>query len=457
MDRRGPHRFQVTGSTSEHPGSGEHSGPGEHAGPGDHAEAVRRSIDATWRIEAAKIIATLSRYVGDFGLAEDLAQEALTDALTKWPEAGIPANPAAWLTTVAKRRAIDHWRRRERLEERIALITNELEIGENEDPHALPWDPDTIDDDVLRLVFISCHPVLRREAQLALTLRVVGGLSSEEIARAFLLPVSTVQQRIVRAKKALAAAEVPFELPVGTERNERLGGVLGVLYLLFSEGHVATSGPDWMRPDIALDALRLTRVTAGLMPSEPEIHGLVALMAFTAARFPARLGPGGTPVLLADQNRALWDRTLIHLGERSLDTALGLREARGIYTIQAQIAATHAGARSVESTDWPRIANLYADLGTAAPSPVTELNRAIAVAEADGPRAGLRIVDDLVASGSLSTFHLIPSVRGELLSRLGEVTEAISEFERAADLTTNEREREVLQAKAEALRPTGKD
>ncbi|WP_309132180.1 sigma-70 family RNA polymerase sigma factor [Brevibacterium sp.] len=417
------------------------------------AEAVSRTVEATWRIEAAKIIAALSRYVGDFGLAEDLAQEAVAEALRQWPESGVPSNPAAWVTTVAKRRAIDNWRRRDRLDDRVAMIASEMEIAQNAAVDEPPWDPDTIDDDVLRLIFISCHPVLGREAQLALTLRVVGGLTSEQVARAFLVPVSTIQQRIVRAKKKLAAAQVPFELPPAEDRAERLSSVLGVLYLMFSEGHVAASGPDWMRPELAMDALRLTRVTAGLLPGEPEVHGLVALMASTAARFPARVRPDGRPILLADQNRARWDRSLIHLGERSLRTALALREARGAYTVQAQIAAVHAEATDVASTDWTRIAVLYSDLNRAAPSPVTELNRAIAIAEADGPLAGLRVVDELAASGALATFHLIPSVRGELLSRLGRAEEARAEFERAADLATNEREREVLRAKAR--RPAG--
>ncbi|RBP63437.1 RNA polymerase sigma factor (sigma-70 family) [Brevibacterium sanguinis] len=463
MDRRREARGQLTPPSQGEPGSQDpavglsadaeavppHPAPAPDTSPQrPDAEAVRRTVEATWRIEAAKIIAALSRYVGDFGLAEDLAQEAVTDALCQWPESGVPSNPAAWLTTVAKRRAIDSWRRRERLDERVAMITSELEISQKSTADELPWDPDVIDDDVLRLVFISCHPVLNREAQLALTLRVVGGLTSEQIARAFLVPVSTVQQRIVRAKKKLAAAGVPFELPPANERSQRLAGVLGVLYLLFSEGHVATSGPDWMRPELAMDALRLTRVTAALMPREPEVHGLVALMALTASRFPSRVRADGRPILLGDQDRSRWDRSIIRLGERSLRTALTLREARGAYTIQAQIAAVHAAATSVDSTDWTRIAALYADLGRAAPSPITDLNRAIAVAEADSPDAGLRLVDELAASGVLAKLHLIPSVRGELLSRLGRLEEARAEFDRAARLATNERERDVLLEKA---------
>lgn len=416
------------------------------------ADAIRRTVEATWRVDAAKIIAALSRHVGDFGFAEELAQEAVTEALAQWPGTGVPANPAAWLTTVAKRRAIDAWRRRERLDERMALLAEDLDMRQRENAGAPPWDPDTIDDDVLRLVFISCHPVLGREAQLALTLRVVGGLTSAQIARAFLLPVPAVQQRIVRAKKALAKAGVSFELPPENERAKRLEGVLGVLYLMFSEGHVATSGSDWMRPDLSMEALRLARVCAGLMPREPEVQGLVALMAFTAARFPARLGARGEPVLLADQDRSRWDRSLIRLGNRCLHTALSLREARGTYTLQAQIAGCHAEAARFELTDWHRIAQLYGDLVRVAPSPITELNRAIAVAEADGPAAGLALVDDLAATGALEKLHLLPSVRGELLRRLGRTREALAEFDRAAELASNEREREVLRAKARELR-----
>lgn len=415
--------------------------------PADDTDAVHRVIAATWRIEAAKIIAALTRYVGDFGLAEDLAQEAVTDALSQWPKSGVPANPAAWLTTVAKRRAIDSWRRRERLDDRLVKLAGEIEGRQDPDLSGLPWDPDDVEDDVLRLVFISCHPVLGRSAQLALTLRVVGGLSSEQIARAFLIPVSTVQQRIVRAKRTLADAQVPFEIPPADEQPERLKGVLGVLYLMFAEGHVTTSGPDWMRPELATEALRLTRMTAGLLPHDPEVHGLVALMAFTAARFPARLGADGEPILLADQDRSKWDRSLIRLGSRSLGTAQGLRTALGPYTLQAMIAWCHAEARSIEATDWVRVASLYDMLNRAVPSPVTQLNRAIAIAEAHGPALALPLVDDIISTGALGKFHLVPSVRGELLSRLGRDQEARGEFERAASLTANDREREVLLAK----------
>ena len=419
--------------------------------------SIRRTIEATWRIEAAKIIATLTRYVGDFSLAEDLAQDALAAALDEWPRTGVPTNPAAWLTTTAKRRAIDGWRRRERLEKRIPLLADEQRWFEGE----LPWNPDDIDDDVLRLVFISCHPVLAREAQLALTLRVVAGLTTEQIARAFLAPVPTVQQRIVRAKQALARANVEFELPSAAERSARLGGVLGVLYLMFSEGHVATSGKDWMRPELAMEVLRLARVVAALQPREPEVHGLVALMAFTASRFPARVDAEGRPVLLADQSRARWDRTLIGLGERSLVRARELWGARSVslgraesgpYTLQAEIAACHAAAPRFELTDWRRIAELYGQLCVVAPSPITELNRAIAVAEAEGPAAGLALVDSLADAKPLAASHLLPSVRGELLARLGRVAEAIVELDRAAELATNDRERAVLRQKSAKLR-----
>lgn len=417
-------------------------------------------VEATWRIEAAKIVATLTRYVGDFCLAEDLAQDALAAAMSEWPRSGVPANPAAWLTTTAKRRAIDGWRRRENFEKRIPLLADEQRAAEGVDATELPWSPDAIDDDVLRLVFISCHPVLSREAQLALTLRVVAGLTTEQIARAFLLPVSTVQQRIVRAKKALAKSGVPFELPTASERQARLGGVLGVLYLMFSEGHVATSGKDWMRPELALEALRLARVVTGLMPREPEAHGLVALMAFTASRFPARIDAEGRPVLLADQQRTRWDRPLIGLGNRSLAkareswarrSAESGRSESGSCTLQAEIAACHAAAPRFELTDWRRIAELYAQLCAVAPSPITELGRAIAVAEADGPAAGLALVEGLADTKQLSASHLLPSVRGELLLRLGRNDEAAEELKSAAELATNERERAVLREKAARL------
>jgi RNA polymerase sigma factor (sigma-70 family) len=413
--------------------------------------SARRAVEAVWRIESARIIATLSRTVGDFGLAEDLAQEALVDALAQWPETGVPRNPGAWLTTVAKRKAIDGWRRRERYDDRLAVIAHDLEQEQAEATDvsgALPWDPDRIDDDVLRLVFVACHPVLSREARVALTLRVVGGLSSEEIARAFLVPAATVQQRIVRAKKTLAAAKVPFEVPDRSEFGERLSGVLGVLYLVFNEGYAASSGEDWMRPELSREAIRLGRVLAELTPREPEVHGLVALMELTAARFPARLDANGDPVLLADQNRAKWDRGRIARGRAALARADAIGRGRGAYALQAAIAECHAVASSVDDTDWDRIVVLYEALGRLSPSPVVELNRAAAVAMATGPASALRIVDELVARGSLAGYHLLPATRGELLLRLGRADEAKAEFAIAARLAGNDRERAALEAKA---------
>ena len=410
--------------------------------------AAERAVAAVWRIESAKIVATLTRLVGDFGLAEDLAQEALIDALAQWPTDGVPRNGAAWLTSVAKRKAIDGWRRRERLDERMALLAHDLEREQDEAADALPWDPDAIDDDVLRLIFISCHPVLSREAQVALTLRVVGGLSSEEIARAFLVPTATVQQRIVRAKKTLAAANVPFEMPAKHEHAARLGAVLGVLYLIFNEGHSASSGTDWMRPELSLEAIRLCRVLAALMPRERDVHSLLALMELTAARFPARVDAHGDPVLLADQDRSRWDRSRIARGRAALERADELGGGRSAYGLQAAIAECHAVAPSVEQTDWERIVVLYEALGRIAPSPVVELNRAAAVAMATGPASALRIIDGLQASGVLRGYHLLPATRAELLLRLGREDEARSEFAAAAALAGNERERMLLEAKA---------
>lgn len=410
--------------------------------------AAERAVAAVWRIESAKIVATLTRLVGDFGLAEDLAQEALIDALAQWPTDGVPRNGAAWLTAVAKRKAIDGWRRRERLDERMALLAHDLEREQDEAADALPWDPDAIDDDVLRLIFISCHPVLSREAQVSLTLRVVGGLSSEEIARAFLVPTATVQQRIVRAKKTLAAANVPFEMPAKHEHAARLGAVLGVLYLIFNEGHSASSGTDWMRPELSLEAIRLCRVLAALMPRERDVHSLLALMELTAARFPARVDAHGDPVLLADQDRSRWDRSRIARGRAALERADELGGGRSAYSLQAAIAECHAVAPSVEQTDWDRIVVLYEALGRIAPSPVVELNRAAAVAMATGPASALRIIDGLQAPGVLRGYHLLPATRAELLLRLGREDEARGEFAAAAALAGNERERMLLEAKA---------
>ncbi|GAA1237626.1 RNA polymerase sigma factor (sigma-70 family) [Microbacterium phyllosphaerae] len=412
--------------------------------------AAERAVAAVWRIESAKIVGTLTRTVGDFGLAEDLAQEALLDALRQWPIDGVPRNGAAWLTAVAKRKAIDGWRRRERLDDRMAVLAHDLEREQAEAADAAPWDPDAVDDDVLRLIFIACHPVLSREAQVALTLRVVGGLSSEEIARAFLVPTATVQQRIVRAKKTLAAAHVPFEMPPRDEHTARLGAILGVLYLIFNEGHAASSGPDWMRPELSLEAIRLTRVLAALMPRERDVHSLLALMELTATRFPARVDAHGQPVLLADQDRRRWDRSRIARGRAALATADSLGAGRGPYGLQAAIAECHALAASVDETDWDRIVVLYEALGRIAPSPVVELNRAAAVAMATGPASALQIIDQLAASGALAGYHLLPATRGEMLLRLGRDEEARSEFAVAAALAGNDRERALLEAKAAA-------
>lgn len=405
-----------------------------------------------WRIESARIVATLTRFTGDFGLAEDLAQDALADALAQWPAQGVPRNGAAWLTAVAKRKAIDHWRRRERFEDRVAALAHDLEREQGEAADALPWDPDEIDDDVLRLVFTACHPLLGPQGQVALTLRVVAGLETAEIARAFLVPVSTVQQRIVRAKQALAEAGVPFETPSRAERPQRLGAVLGVLYLIFTEGHAATSGEDWMRPDLAREAVRLARILAALQPDEPEVHGLLALLELTAARFPARIDARGEPVLLADQDRRRWDRGAIRRGRAALARAEGLGRGLGPYALQAAIAECHATASDLDSTDWPRIVAAYEALERIAPSPVVSLNRAVAVSMAEGPAAALAIVDALAGEKSLAIGHLLPSVRGELLARLGRDAEAKAAFALAAERTHNERERAVLLAKAAAGR-----
>ena len=417
------------------------------AHPSDRRSA-ERAVAAVWRIESAKIVATLTRMVGDFGFAEDLAQEALVDALRQWPSEGVPRNAAAWLTAVAKRKAIDSWRRRERLDDRIAVLAHDLEQEQADAVDATPWDPDAIDDDVLRLIFISCHPVLSREAQVALTLRVVGGLSSEEIARAFLVPTATVQQRIVRAKKTLAAANVPFEVPPREEQPARLGAILGVLYLIFNEGHTASAGSDWMRPELSDEAIRLTRGLAALMPRERDVHSLLALMELTAARFPARVDSKGDPVLPADQDRRRWDRDRITRGRAALARADALGGGRGAYGLQAAIAECHAVAASVDETDWERIVVLYEALGRIAPSPVVELNRAAAVAMSTGPTAALTIIDKLAESGALRGYHLLPATRGELLLRLGRAEEARSEFAVAANLAGNDRERALLAAKA---------
>ncbi|WP_027344028.1 RNA polymerase sigma factor [Hamadaea tsunoensis] len=398
-------------------------------------------VEAVWRIESARIVAALTRFTGDFGLAEDVAQEAVAEALVSWPRAA-PANPAGWLMATARRRAVDAIRRRAALRDRYALLAAVPAAGEEADP-------DTIGDDILALMFISCHPVLSREARVALTLRVVGGLSTEEISRAFLVPVPTVQARITRAKKAIAAAGLPFELPSAGERRQRLAGVLSVLYVIFTEGSTATSGDRLLRPDVAYEAIRLVRALAALQPHEPEVHGLLALCELTAARFPARTAPDGSPVLLEDQDRRRWDRAAIRRGLAAL--ALASTGRTGPYGLQAAIAATHAAAPSVEATDWDRIVLLYEALGRVAPSPVVELNRAVAVAMASGPAQGLAVVDELVAADRLPGSHLVPTVRGELLARLGRRPEARAELERAARLCANQRERSVLLRKAAAL------
>ena len=413
-------------------------------GAEEAAAEARRTVEAVWRIEGAQVVATVARMVGDVGLAEDLAQDALAEALLRWPESGVPRNAGAWLTSVAKRRTIDGWRRRKRLDERYQAIGRDLESSAEEE-----WEP--IGDDVLKLVFTACHPVLAREAQVALTLRVVGGLTSEEIARMFLVPVPTMQQRIVRAKKTLTAARVPFEVPDPNEWGGRLAGVLSVVYLVFTEGYAATSGDRWVRTDLAAEALRLGRMVAALVPREPEVHGLVALMELQASRFAARTGPGGGPVLLADQDRGRWDRGQITRGLDALARADAAGRGRGPYALQAAIAACHARAKSVEETDWDQIVTLYEALERLTRNPVVTLNRAVAVSMAVGPAAALRIVDERVDADRLRGSYLLPSVRGELLARLGRGDEAREELRRAAELTGNEQQRAVLLDKIAAL------
>src|SRR5881296_3282971 len=407
------------------------------------------AIDAVWRIESPRLIAGLTRIVRDVGLAEDLAQDALVAALERWPESGIPDNPGAWLMATAKHRAIDALRRDKRLERKHEELGHELEArqeGAAPDLDAALDNP--VGDDLLRLVFISCHPVLSMEARVALTLRLLGGLTTPEIARAFLVPESTIGQRIVRAKRTLAEAHVPFEVPRGAELAARLSSVLGVIYLVFNEGYSATGGDDWVRPALCEDALRLGRIVAELAPAEPEVHGLVALMEIQASRLRARVGPSGEPVLLLDQDRARWDRLLIRRGLAALQRAESLGGVMGPYALQAAIAACHARAPAAADTDWPRIVALYDAVAQLVDSPVVELNRAVAVGMAFGPAAGLDIVDALVAEPSLKSYHLLPAVRGDLLRKLGRSEEARSEFERAASLTENARERELLKRRA---------
>jgi RNA polymerase sigma factor (sigma-70 family) len=417
------------------------------------ATDTHRAIEAVWRIESARLIAGLARIVRDVGLAEELAQDALVAALQQWPESGVPRNPGAWLMATAKHRAIDLLRRNKRLERKHDELGRDIEIRQeravaNFDAAIDAANEDDIGDDLLRLVFTACHPVLSSEARVALTLRLLGGLTTEEIARAFLVPEPTVAQRIVRAKRTLAEARVPFEVPRGDELATRLSSVLEVIYLIFNEGYTATTGDDWMRPALCEDALRLGRILAGLAPQEPEVHGLVALMEIQASRVGARIGPSGEPVLLLDQNRARWDQLLIHRGLAALERSQQVSNALGPYVLQAAIAACHARARTPEETDWERIAALYDALARHTPSPVVDLNRAVALAMAFGPAAGLELVDALTSEPSLKNYHLLPSVRGDLLAKLGRFSEARAEFERAASLTRNARERELLLERA---------
>jgi RNA polymerase sigma factor (sigma-70 family) len=411
------------------------------------ADATRRTIDAVWRMEAARLIAGLARVVRDVGLAEDLAQDALVAALEQWPQSGIPDNPGAWLMAVARRRGVDTIRRRVTLERKVEEIGRDLTDVEN------PMDDFEIEtqvsDDVLRLMFTACHPVLSPDARVALTLKMIGGLSTEEIARAYLVPTTTMAQRIVRAKKALSDAGVPFEIPSGPALAERLASVLEVVYLVFNEGYTATSGSTWMRPALCTEAMRLGRILCGLAPAEPEAFGLVALMEIQASRLRARVGPGGAPVTLLDQDRTLWDRVLINHALRALERADALGGS-GPYVLQATIAACHARAGVPEATDWARIASVYAVLAAQTGSPIVELNRAVAVGMGEGPAAGLAIVDGLATDPALAGYHLLPSVRGDLLFKLGRFDEARAEFEAAAEMTHNEQERELLRARAAA-------
>ncbi len=410
------------------------------------------AIEAVWRIESARIIAGIARMVGDLGVAEDLAQDALVAALERWPEAGVPENPGAWLMTTAKNRALDSLRRRKLLERKHAELGQEIDDRQDSPEAELAETiDDPVGDDLLGLIFTACHPVLSTEARVALTLRLLGGLTTAEIARAFLVPEPTIAQRIVRAKRALARARVSFEVPRGADLEARLPSVLEVIYLIFNEGYSATAGEDWMRPALCEDALRLGRVLAGLVPEEPEVHGLVALMEIQASRANARVGPAGEPILLLDQNRARWDRLLIRRGLAALARAERLSGTPGPYTLQAAIAACHARARTAAETDWQRIAALYFALTQIAPSPVVELNRAVAVGMAFGPAAGLELVDALASEPVLRSYHLLPAVRGDLLEKLGRVAEARAEFERAASLTRNVRERALLMERAVSM------
>ncbi len=419
------------------------------------ATDTHRAIDAVWRIESARLIASLARLVGDVGQAEDLAQDALVAALERWPTTGVPDNPGAWLMTTARHRAVDLLRRRSMLDRKHQLLGHELAERQEQEVPALEAALDNpVGDDLLRLIFIACHPILSTDARVALTLRLVGGLTTPEIARAFLVPEPTVAQRIVRAKRTLADAKVTFELPTETELAGRLESVLEVIYLIFNEGYAATAGDDWLRPALCEDALRLGRILAGLASDVSEVHGLVALMEIQASRARARVGPGGEPILLPDQDRSRWDQLLIRRGLAALARAEELGGVSGAYAIQAAIAACHARARTAEETDWPRIVALYDALLRLIPSPVVALNRSMAVAMASGPEAGLALVDALADEPALRGYHLLPSVRGELLARLGRDDEARSEFARAAEMTRNNRQRDLLLARATRPGPT---
>ncbi len=414
--------------------------------------AAHRAIDAVWRIESARLIAGLTRIVRDVGLAEELAQDALVAALEHWPEEGVPQNPGAWLMTTAKNRGLDRLRRDKRLDRKQSQMLLDLEAERELSTRAIEDALDEqVGDDLLRLMFISCHPVLSTESRVALTLRLLGGLTTEEIARAFVSPEPTIAQRIVRAKRTLAERQIPFELPPASELGARLASVLEVIYLVFNEGYSATSGDDWLRPQLCEDALRLGRVMAELMPMEPEVHGLVALMEIQASRSAARTKPSGEPILLLEQDRSRWDQLLIRRGLTALARAEELGGKMGAYALQAAIAACHARARTAEETDWTQIANLYGVLADREPSPIVELNRAVAIGMALGPRAGLEIVDSLIADGALSGYHLLPTVRADFLAKLGRRKEARAELERAAGLTKNERERALLLGRAAAL------
>jgi RNA polymerase sigma factor (sigma-70 family) len=422
----------------------------------ESSSRIQETIDAVWRIESAKLIAALARMVRDVGLAEDLAQDALVAALKQWPESGVPDNPAAWLMATAKHRALDLFRRRKMLERKHQEVGRELEARQDEAVTELDSAlDDDVGDDLLRLIFTSCHPVLSTEARVALTLRLLGGLTTDEIARGFLASEATIAQRIVRAKRSLAEARVPFEVPRGDEFTARLSSVLQVIYLIFNEGYSATAGEDWVRPALCEDALRMGRILAELVPSEPEVHGLVALMEIQASRLHARVGPSGEPVLLLEQNRARWDHLMISRGLKALARAEASGGSLGPYALQAAIAACHGRARTAEETDWVRIAALYDALAALKPSPVVELNRAVAAGMAFGPAEGLALTDELVDEPSLKNYHLLPSVRGDLLFKLGRLGEARSEFERAAALTRNARERTLLLERAARCGSTG--